>query len=539
MVDDKVKLDVKQGDESKGKDKKKKKKNKFRENIESILIAIALALCIRYFVVEAFKIPTGSMAPTLLGAHKDVLCPNCNWDFKADHNGNEVACPNCLYEIDISRFCRQCNREFHFGMPESLRKSASCPECKKELAKDEVSNRVRKGGNRIAVSKFAYKFKKPNRWDVIVFIYPLFDVKCKSCSTGYGEVRLKEGFACRKCGSTRFSKKKKNYIKRLAGLPGEKLEIVNGDLYINGKIQQKPEKVQEELWEPLYDSNFQPRQEIVPAWIGDNDSWSINKTKLHLTTKKSEGKTSFVRFGRKVTDRNAYNGLHIPSLEMGDILLKFDIETASNNNGSGVHLVLEEDDKAYHSFLAIKGNSEEKSYLSVVENYKSVSGDTILKSLISKLKLKEKSEMTDEIVVVAKDDFYLEPGQRYNIAYSNVDNVVKLKVDGVEIFSYSHDLDGVPERMMAHKSGIRIGGTDVEAVVDNIEIFRDIFYSSPSSAQYATKEPAQLGEKDYFALGDNSRNSNDSRVWGFVPEDNLVGKAFFVWWPLSTIKIIR
>ncbi|MFC1452275.1 signal peptidase I [Verrucomicrobiota bacterium] len=43
----------------------------------------------------------------------------------------------------------------------------------------------------------------------------------------------------------------------------------------------------------------------------------------------------------------------------------------------------------------------------------------------------------------------------------------------------------------------------------------------------------QLGERDYFALGDNTTNSRDGRYWGSVPQVNMVGPAFLVYWPFS------
>lgn len=43
----------------------------------------------------------------------------------------------------------------------------------------------------------------------------------------------------------------------------------------------------------------------------------------------------------------------------------------------------------------------------------------------------------------------------------------------------------------------------------------------------------------YFALGDNSANSRDSRYWGFVPKKNLIGKAVFLYWPIQRIRVIK
>lgn len=61
---------------------------------------------------------------------------------------------------------------------------------------------------------------------------------------------------------------------------------------------------------------------------------------------------------------------------------------------------------------------------------------------------------------------------------------------------------------------------------------------------YIAQPPYYIGEwvvpeDSVFVLGDNRNSSSDSHSWGFVPLDDLVGKALLVYWPLNAVEIIQ
>jgi signal peptidase I len=522
-----------------------------RETVESIVIAFVLAFLFRTFEAEAFVIPTGSMAPTLMGRHKDLVCSNCRFPYRVSASDEE---PRGGYEAKdvVSSVCPVCRYQMDFGPGGA---EASWPHASYK-------------GDRILVAKFPYQFCEPNRWDVAVFKYP--------------------------------HEAKENYIKRLVGLPDETLVICRGDIFTGPqdlteeprggiaiaelqragalKIERKPPAKVEAMLQVVHDNNYrpphiplrwEPQEPQTADWHdvddgagfaydgnAEGDAWIVYnhllpRTKLwgFLKAHPNEAIDASQIPVQLITDFCAYNTNGSTPVHRDDSSVEDD-----SNEEFGKHWV---GDLAVECRARVE-SSEGNLILALVEGGRIFQCRIDLASGMATFVVPDGSPPEDVQTAVRG-------AGTYRLRFANVDDQLLLWVNGKSVaFDGRYGPLGLIIPNEDDLAPVRLGANRAVVRFDDLRVLRDVYYiakkgskdeDDPSFRETRRprgldffRDPSQWGElsnllavsfaladDEFLMLGDNSPKSSDSRFWPsheyYVKRELLIGKAVYIYWP--------
>ena len=92
------------------------------------------------------------------------------------------------------------------------------------------------------------------------------------------------------------------------------------------------------------------------------------------------------------------------------------------------------------------------------------------------------------------------------------------------------------EEVEIREGKVIVNGTTLEQPQ---RVARTFYYNRDDWPYGRSGQRFKVPGRHYFVLGDNSAHSSDSRFWGFVPEENLLGKAVFIYWPIPRVRVVR
>ncbi len=202
-----------------------------QENVEVIIVAVVLALGLRAYIVQPFKIPTGSMQPTLNGiiAHpSEEAMPSApvrwfqsfwngrSWyDVRAANDETILALRESKHWFFFTRtFVRTDRNRYELPITADVLQRQVGVRVGRFYRQGEVIARgYVETGDQVFVDKISYHFVPPRRGEVFVF-------KTNSIAG----IRIEPGMGAQ------------HYIKRLTGLPGDELRIDPPRLYVNGAL---------------------------------------------------------------------------------------------------------------------------------------------------------------------------------------------------------------------------------------------------------------------------------------------------------------
>ena len=279
--------------------------------------AISVSL-LKGFLVEGFLISTGSMAPHLLGFHKQVVCPGCGFHFA---RGTDIDGPATRPRVAT---CINCGRT---GI--------------------DVSTVPRNEGDQLLVHKLPWLFSDVGRWEPMVFRRP------DQATTAF--------------------------VKRAVGLPGESIQIIGGNIYANGRLCRKTLKQQRGLAIAVYDDRYRP--DSGPRRWTPGPGWSEHANGFHFAAMAdSTSWLTYhhhdIQSGGAIRDRYGYNPREPRSRTrtVGEVLVT--LETLSSGTPARLTITLDNgqhrvswsrDPASRTQWLEINGRQLKSTSLKTVE----------------------------------------------------------------------------------------------------------------------------------------------------------------------------
>lgn len=537
-----------------------------KETLTSIVIAFVMAFVFRSFVIEAFVIPTGSMAPTLMGAHMRFRGPETGLSWQVgpwrhvERGGAGIPTPT------------QPNVKVHdpnlVPWPEPRQVSP-----RQYRASEITATKPILSGDRILVFKYLPPLLSPQRFDICVFKYP----------GGPEEA----------------------YIKRLLGLPGEQVALVDGDVFVRPlaarpggpdgspvwgptreqlalaggtwelpgwEIARKPERVQREVWQPVYEAKHAPMSPVDEGGVHwfeapweASGGWSGLDSRSYIHSGAGAGTLAWRTEAWPIVDWYPYNENDDPAgggprrmrpyvYNVGDVRIHFGFEPQAEEVALTAGVATRR-----HEFRAVLDGAEGKLEMRPAPDA-------------------GKSDAPWQTLATAELD-PAAPGRVREIEFWHVDQSVSLYVDGQRVAHAPYDWrpperieaaigasveqillreeTGVEDTLLRQESYAHPATTPVitvsgPAALHRLGVDRDIYYQPGSSSRSAALRGAHPREKlvilnqdQFFTCGDNSPASSDGRMWedvapwvaqvddtaGIVPRSLMVGRAFFVYFP--------
>jgi signal peptidase I len=449
--------------------RRSRKGSAWRWIVERLVFLAVAVLVLRSWYFEGLfvrlQVVSGSMADGLWGVHRDVVCLDC---------GHPFACG-----ADVR--------------PVSPR--AVCPNC--GCAENDLGGQPDVDGDRVLVEKSIFSLRAARRWEPVAFRDP--------------------------------AQPSRILVKRVVGLPGESVQIREGDVYVDGQIQRKDLLEQRALAVLVHDAGHTPRVDLglPPRWDDEQvgTGWGGAEGRFAHPAVPGSSSVSWLtyRHWRRVPGRPG-------KVAEGPITNVRGYNQGRGQRAENIHPVTD----LLLSFRVVRIFGEGELWVRATDGCEQF-------------------------------DVRMETGHRSYEVFANGDplgsagrgklpaRTADLHVE-VSLFDRQFLLafDGHPAMVWPYQRAdpepsptsrpLAIGSRGPGVQLRDLRVYRDVYYTHPVGVKgrWGLEQPVRLGADEYFVLGDNSPVSEDSRTWPdgpAVPTSLLVGKPLLVHFPARRIGL--